>query len=132
MHLHVLKTSLQAPCVSLCVQVHELAVQGAMAALLLLSGNWFTGVLHAALLAYMVHLYSTGRMHIDTTDAFRQLPQQKVQRGILLGSHLVLFVLVVYRLVSRSGEWSVWEGVGLGSCCATPSSSPPAAGTSSG
>lgn len=68
-----------------------------MAALLLLSGNWFTGVCHAALLAYMLHLHSSGRMHIDTTDAFRQLPQQKVQRGIMLGAHLALFVLVVYR-----------------------------------
>jgi hypothetical protein len=68
-----------------------------LAAILLLSGNWFSGACHAAVLGYMAHLYSSGRMHIDTTDAFRQLPQQKLQRGILLGAHLVLFVLVVYR-----------------------------------
>jgi hypothetical protein len=79
------------------VQVHELAVQGIMAALLLLSGNWFTGICHAALLAYMVQLYTTKRIYVDTTDAFRQLPQQKLQRGIMLGVHLVLFVVVVYR-----------------------------------
>lgn len=68
-----------------------------MAALLLLSGNWFTGACHAALLAYMVHLYTSRRIYVDTTDAFRQLPQQKMQRGIILGAHLALFVLVVYR-----------------------------------
>lgn len=70
-----------------------------MAALLLLSGNWFTGICHAALLAYMVQLYTTKRIYVDTTDAFRQLPQQKLQRGIMLGAHLVLFVVVVYRSV---------------------------------
>lgn len=83
------------------LQVHELAAQGTMAALLLLSGNWFTGACHAALLAYMFQLYSSRRIYVDTTDAFRQLPQQKMQRGIILGAHLALFVLVVYRCVSR-------------------------------
>lgn len=72
-----------------------------MAALLLLLGNWFTGACHAALLAYMFQLYSSRRIYVDTTDAFRQLPQQKMQRGIILGAHLALFVLVVYRCVSR-------------------------------
>lgn len=71
--------------------------------MLLLSGNWFTGLCHTGLLLYMLHLYSTRRMFVDTTDAFRQLPQQKVQRGILLGSHLALFVLVVYRCERWSG-----------------------------
>lgn len=71
-----------------------------MAGLLLLSGNWFSGLCHAGLLAYLVQLYSSRRIFVDTTDAFRQLPQQKMQRGILLGSHLALFVLVVYRSVS--------------------------------
>lgn len=80
-------------------QIHELAAQGCMASLLLLSGNWFTGVCHTALLVYMLQLYSSRRMFVDTTDAFRQLPQQKMQRGILLGAHLALFVLVVYRWV---------------------------------
>lgn len=72
-------------------------MQACMAAVLLLSGNWFTAICHASLLVYMLQLYSTRRMYVDTTDAFRQLPQQKLQRGILLGSHLALFVLVVYR-----------------------------------
>jgi hypothetical protein len=81
------------------LQVHELVAQGTMAALLLLSGNWFTGACHAALLAYMFQLYSSRRIYVDTTDAFRQLPQQKMQRGIILGAHLALFVLVVYRCV---------------------------------
>jgi hypothetical protein len=91
------------------LQVHELVAQGGIAALLLLSGNWFTGVCHAALLVYMLHLYTTKRVYVDTTDAFRQLPQQKVQRGILLVGHLVLFVLVVYR-------W-VWYGCGILPAC---------------
>lgn len=71
-----------------------------MASLLLLSGNWFTGVCHVAVLAYMLQLYSSRLIYVDTTDAFRQLPQQKKQRFILLGAHLLLFVLVVYRFVT--------------------------------
>lgn len=82
------------------LQIHELAVQAFIAALLLLSGNWFAGACHAGILAYLLQLYSSRRLHVDTTDAFRQLPQQKKQRFILLGSHLVLFVIVVYRLVA--------------------------------
>ena len=74
-----------------------------MAALLLFSGNWFSGLCHAALLIYMAHLYTSRRMFVDTTDAFRQLPQQKLQRGIMLGVHLALFVLVVYRWVGQCG-----------------------------
>jgi hypothetical protein len=82
-----------------------------MAALLLLSGNWFTGICHAALLAYMVQLYTTKRIFVDTTDAFRQLPQQKVQRGIMLGAHLVLFVVVVYRSAQGVASFC-WSGPG--------------------
>jgi hypothetical protein len=78
-----------------------------MAGMLLLSGNWFSGAAHACLLAYMLHLHSRGRMTVDTTDAFRQLPQQKLQRGVLLGSHLALFVLVVYR-------WALGQQVCVG------------------
>jgi Tfp pilus assembly protein PilN len=79
------------------LQVHEIAVQGFMAGMLLLSGNWFCAACHAAVLAYMLHLHGNRLLHVDTTDAFRQLPQQKKQRFILLGAHLLLFVLVVYR-----------------------------------
>lgn len=83
------------------LQVHELAAQAAMAGLLLLSGNWLAGACHAGLLAYLLQLYSSGKLHVDTTDAFRQLPQQKKQRFILLGAHLLLFIIVVYRCVLR-------------------------------
>lgn len=78
-------------------QTHELVAHAVMAALLLLSGNWFCGACLAAVLAYMLHLHTHRLLHVDTTDAFRQLPQQKKQRFILLGAHLLLFVLVVYR-----------------------------------
>jgi hypothetical protein len=71
--------------------------------MLLLSGNWLSGAAHAALLLYMLQLHSGGRMTVDTTDAFRQLPQQKKQRGVMLGVHLALFVLVVYRCARGDG-----------------------------
>uniref|UniRef100_A0A383VZH0 Uncharacterized protein n=1 Tax=Tetradesmus obliquus TaxID=3088 RepID=A0A383VZH0_TETOB len=81
---------------------HELVAHAVMAALLLLSGNWFSGACLAAVLAYMLHLHTHRLLHVDTTDAFRQLPQQKKQRFILLGAHLLLFVLVVYRLIETA------------------------------
>lgn len=77
--------------------MHEVVTQAFMAGMTLLSGNWFCGACHAAVLAYMLQLHSSRLLHVDTTDAFRQLPQQKKQRFILLGAHLLLFVLVVYR-----------------------------------
>ena len=77
--------------------MHEIAAQAFMAGMLLLSLNWFGGACHAAVLAYMLHLHGSRLLHVDTTDAFRQLPQQKKQRFIMLGVHLLLFVLVVYR-----------------------------------
>ncbi|KAF6254970.1 hypothetical protein COO60DRAFT_1537822 [Scenedesmus sp. NREL 46B-D3] len=82
--------------------VHEIAAQAFMAGMLLLSLNWFGGACHAAVLAYMLHLHGSRLLHVDTTDAFRQLPQQKKQRFILLGVHLLLFVLVVYRLIETA------------------------------
>eukprot|EP00878_Enallax_costatus_P036309 GHUV01040757.1.p1 GENE.GHUV01040757.1~~GHUV01040757.1.p1 ORF type:complete len:122 (-),score=21.44 GHUV01040757.1:108-473(-) len=81
------------------LQVHELVAQGSIAGLLLLSGNWLAGACHAVLLAYLLQLYTSRKLHVDTTDAFRQLPQQKKQRFILLGAHLLLFIVVVYRCV---------------------------------
>ncbi|KAF8058833.1 L-lactate permease [Scenedesmus sp. PABB004] len=82
--------------------VHELAAQGALAALLVLSGNWLAGGAHAALLAYMLRLHAGRGLTVDTTDAFRQLPQQKRQRFVLLSAHLALFVLVVFRLIETA------------------------------
>ncbi|KAI8467108.1 MAG: cornichon protein-domain-containing protein [Monoraphidium minutum] len=80
----------------------EYGVQGGLALILLLSGNWFTGACHLALLGYMVHLWAGGRVYVDTTDAFRQLPQQKRQKLVLLAAHTVLFMLVVYRLIEAA------------------------------
>eukprot|EP00775_Hariotina_reticulata_P011959 gene11959-12102_t len=82
--------------------VHELITQAVIAALLLLSGNWFTGVCHAAVLVYMLHLHNSRLFYVDTTDAFRQLPQQKKQRFVLLAAHLLLFIVVVYRLIETA------------------------------
>eukprot|EP00878_Enallax_costatus_P006911 GHUV01007241.1.p1 GENE.GHUV01007241.1~~GHUV01007241.1.p1 ORF type:complete len:160 (+),score=24.68 GHUV01007241.1:253-732(+) len=82
--------------------VHELVAQGSIAGLLLLSGNWLAGACHAVLLAYLLQLYTSRKLHVDTTDAFRQLPQQKKQRFILLGAHLLLFIVVVYRLIETA------------------------------
>jgi len=79
------------------IQVHELITQAVIAALLLVSRNWFTGICHAAVLVYMLHLHNNRHFYVDTTDAFRQLPQQKKQRFVLLAAHLLLFIVVVYR-----------------------------------
>lgn len=88
----------------------EYGVQGTLALTLLLSGNWFSGFCHLAILGYMVHLWAGGKVYVDTTDAFRQLPQQKRQRLVQLGAHTVLFMLVVYR--------SVECGIGSGAVAA--------------
>eukprot|EP00882_Tetradesmus_deserticola_P023722 GHRQ01025831.1.p2 GENE.GHRQ01025831.1~~GHRQ01025831.1.p2 ORF type:complete len:128 (+),score=56.73 GHRQ01025831.1:347-730(+) len=77
--------------------MHEIIAQGCMAGMLLLSGNLLCGACHAAVLGYLLHLHSHRLLHVHTTDAFRQLPQQKKQRIILLAAHLLLFVVVVYR-----------------------------------
>ena len=80
-------------------QIPEYGVQAALTALLLLSGNWFSGLVNLALCAYLAHLWLSRAIYVDTTEAFRQLPQQKRQRFVLLGAALGLFVLAVYRLI---------------------------------
>eukprot|EP00879_Flechtneria_rotunda_P014973 GHRR01015643.1.p2 GENE.GHRR01015643.1~~GHRR01015643.1.p2 ORF type:complete len:130 (+),score=24.06 GHRR01015643.1:137-526(+) len=85
-----------------CCKTHELVAQGCLAGLLVLSGKWFAGLCHAGLLAYMLQLCSTRQMYVEITDAFRQLPQQKKQRLIMLGAHLLLFVVIVYRLIETA------------------------------
>lgn len=80
-------------------QVPEYAASAAITALLLLSGRWFVGLLHAGLLAYMAHLWVKGTVTVDSMDAFRQLPGQKQQRLVLLVANLTLFVIVMYRCV---------------------------------
>jgi hypothetical protein len=82
-------------------QMVELVSEAICTALLLLSGKWFVGLMQLGLLAYMSRLYANRKLFVDTTDAFRQLPEQKKQRFILLGVHLTLFVIVIYR----------WEGL---------------------
>jgi hypothetical protein len=85
------------------LQTLEYAVEGSATALYLLGGKWVIGALQLGLLAYMVHLWTSKTIKIDTTDAFRQLPQQKRQRCALLIAHLVLFGTVLCRWV---GEWN--------------------------
>ena len=74
-------------------------MQAALTALLLLSGNWFSGLANGAVCAYLATLWLSGAIYVDTTEAFRQLGQQKRQRGVLLAAALALFVLAVYRLI---------------------------------
>jgi H+/gluconate symporter-like permease len=80
-------------------QIPEYGAQAALTALLLLSGNWLSGLVNLAACAYLAHLWLARAIYVDTTEAFRQLPQQKRQRFILLGAALLLFVLAVYRLI---------------------------------
>lgn len=75
----------------------ELCLQALATALLLLSRNWFAAVAEALLLGYSLHLYLSGKIFIDTPEAFRQLPAQKKQRLIMLGGSLAMFVFIVYR-----------------------------------
>lgn len=74
-------------------------MEGSATALYLLGGKWVIGALQLGLLAYMVHLWTSKTIKIDTTDAFRQLPQQKKQRCALLIAHLILFGTVLCRWV---------------------------------
>lgn len=57
----------------LLLQVPEYAAQAATSALLLLSGNWVLGVLHAALTAYHLQQVSHRRHLADVTEIFRQV-----------------------------------------------------------
>ena len=91
------RTDLNAFAKLFLVQMVELVSEAICAALLLLSGKWFVGLLQLGLLVYMSKLYASRKLFVDTTDAFRQLPEQKKQRFIFLGVHLTLFIVVVYR-----------------------------------
>lgn len=75
----------------------EYGVQGVLALSLILSGKWLCGGAHLALLGYMVHLWAGNKVFVHTTDVFRQLPQQKRQRLVMLAAHTVLFMIIVYR-----------------------------------
>jgi hypothetical protein len=79
-------------------------VEGSATALYLLGGKWVIGALQLGLLAYMVHLWTSKTIKIDTTDAFRQLPQQKKQRCALLIAHLILFGTVLCRWVGALAD----------------------------
>lgn len=80
----------------------EYGVQAVLTLTLLLSGKWLTGIVNLAVLGYMVHLWAGGKVYVDTTDAFRQLPQQKRQKLVQLGAHTALFMLIVYRLIESA------------------------------
>jgi hypothetical protein len=86
----------------------EYGAQAALALMLVLSGNWFAGACHLAILGYMVHLWAGNKVYVDATDVFRQLPDQKRQKLALLGGHTVLFMLVVYRWGRAGRGGRVW------------------------
>lgn len=82
---------------SFCPQVPEYAATGLSTALLLFSGNFFSGACQLAMLAFLIHLYIQRKVYVDSMDAFRQLPGHKQQRIVLLVGSLALFVLIMYR-----------------------------------
>ncbi|GIL80862.1 hypothetical protein Vretimale_9431 [Volvox reticuliferus] len=79
--------------------VLEYACQALLTASLLLTGKWLIGLLQLAMLAFLLHNWSTRRHVVDATDVFRQLPVQKKRRLIMFGSFLLFFVIITYRLI---------------------------------
>jgi hypothetical protein len=79
------------------VQVAEVAAQAVLTLFLVLSKHYALAALHIAFDLYLGHLVMDNKMHVDATDAFKQLPAQKRQRTIQLAVHVVSFMIVVYK-----------------------------------
>ncbi|KAK9809141.1 hypothetical protein WJX72_010007 [[Myrmecia] bisecta] len=82
--------------------VPELIAQGSMSVLLLGTGKWIAGPLHALLTAFNVRVWMRQEHRLDVTEVFKQLPREKKIRIFKLVFYLVSFVLIIYRLVESA------------------------------
>lgn len=79
------------------MQLRETGAQAFLAVLLLLSGKWFAGGLHAAVAVYNVRRYLRGDATLDVTEIFNQVGREKTVRMVKLIFYLLSFVLIIYR-----------------------------------
>lgn len=81
----------------------EYVGQTLLAALLLLSGCWLSGLANALLAAFVLaRLRGRGEDRCEPADAFRDAPLHRRNRFGLLACHSVLFALVMFRLVEAA------------------------------
>lgn len=66
---------------------------------MLLTGNWVSGILQLAALAYNVQQYRLNCHVLDVTEVFRQIKPRKKALTAKLVFNLLLFVWTVYRFI---------------------------------
>lgn len=77
----------------------EAAIQAALTALYLVTGNWLSFLYSVPMLAYNVRLYMRGEQRVHVTDIFSQLSLRKKVFLLKLFYYLIFFVFVIYSLV---------------------------------
>lgn len=82
--------------------VPEYVLEIFITVVLLMSGKWLLGGLHVLMSAYIMKLLVDKKLHVDPTEAFKQLPDLKRYRWVALGFHLLSFIFVIYRLIESS------------------------------
>ncbi|KAI7843681.1 hypothetical protein COHA_002581 [Chlorella ohadii] len=81
------------------VVLPEYGCQAALTAVLLLTGHWLYGGLHAVLLAYHVRQFMRRQHLADVTEIFRQVGPRKQREMAKLVFYLLTFILAIYKLI---------------------------------
>ncbi len=81
------------------IKVPEFGAQAVLTGMMLLTGNWVSGVLQLAALAYNIQQYQLNRHLIDVTEVFREIKPRKKALTAKLIFNLLLFIWTVYRFI---------------------------------
>lgn len=82
----------------------EYAVQAAISALLLFTGNWALGIIQLALVVYHAKVLGNNKHVADVTEIFRQVAFRRKEYSIKLAFYILSFCWTVYRLIAVGVE----------------------------
>lgn len=82
--------------------VAELAAQASLVVVLLVGGKWFSAVLQASMLAYLLHLWQGKKLTVLVGDAYKEAKGFESRRVGIVVFYMVTFVLAIYRLIEAA------------------------------
>eukprot|EP00959_Pyramimonas_sp_CCMP1952_P336251 7041027-Pyramimonas_sp.AAC.2 len=80
----------------------EYVLQAAHFLLILLGGKWFLAAISFPVVLWLLRAYFKGQALVDVTEIFNDLPNEKKVRLTKLFCHLVMFIIIIYRVVEAS------------------------------
>ncbi|PSC73122.1 cornichon-like protein 1 [Micractinium conductrix] len=81
------------------VVLPEYGAQAALTVLLLGTGRWFYGGVHAVLLAYHARQYLRRQHLADVTEIFRQVGERKQRETLKMVFYLLTFIVAIYKFI---------------------------------